>query len=150
MQLTKMNVGIIVIIAVITGLSFFITDGIVQYGIEAPEGYNNSFDTIRNTQSSLYQNINSTYGALQDVDSNTATGSSGSTDFLGFFFNAGYTAAQTATGSITSVNTMIDVAIGSSGLGEYGAILKNLFLAAILVVMVIGILLNFIIKSGRE
>jgi hypothetical protein len=144
-----MLIGNIIIIGIVTGLFIFISDGITQYGVTAPEGYNESFSKITNTQIDLINNLNATYDDLNNVDSST-TGSTGNTDFLGFFFNAGYTGARTATGSITGVNTMIDVAIGGLPLGSYGAVLKTLFLTAIVVVVIIGILLNFIIKSGRE
>ena len=148
MQLSKMLIGNIIVIAIVTGIFIFISDGINQYGVVAPDGYNESFVKIANTQQNLIDNINSTYDDLNNVESSTTGG--GSTDFLGFFFNSGYTAARTAIGSISGVNTMIDVAIGSLPLGNYGAILKVLFLGAIFIVMTIGILLNFIIKSGRE
>ena len=149
MQLSKIMIGNFVVIAIVVGLFTFISDGINQYGAVAPDGYNESFTKIANTQTDLLGNLNQTYDDLNNVDSST-TGGSGNTDFLGFFFSAGYTAARTATASISGTNTMIDVAIGSMPLGGYGQVLKSLFLLGILTVMVIGILLNFIIKSGRE
>ena len=149
MQLSKIIIGNLVIIAVVVGIFTFISDGINQYGVVAPDGYNESFTKIGDTQTDLLGTLNQTYDDLNNVDSSTTGGNSG-TDFLGFFFSAGYTAARTATGSISGTNTMIDVAIGSLPLGSYGGVLKSLFLLGILAVIVIGILLNFIIKSGRE
>lgn len=147
MQLSKIMIGMFVIIAIVTGLFTFISDGITRYGVTVPAGYNDSFAKITGTQSSLTSNINATYDDLNNIDSSN---SGGITDFLGFFFNAGYRAAKTATGSITGINTMVDVAIGSLPIGGYGATLKVLFMGGILVAIVIGILLNFVIKSGRE
>lgn len=149
MQLSKIIVGNLVIIAVVVGIFTFISDGINQYGAVAPDGYNESFTKIANTQTELLGNLNQTYEDLNNVDSSTTAGGS-NTDFLGFFFSAGYTAARTAIASISGTNTMVDVAIGSLPLGNYGQVLKSLFLMGILAVIVVGILLNFIIKSGRE
>jgi hypothetical protein len=149
MQLSKIIIGQLAIILVVIGLFYFISDGISSYSATPPSGYEDSFNRINSTFAELSTTINQTNDELGDID--TSGGILGSvTDFIGYFFNSGYKAAKVAALSYKGVNEMVDVSIGQMGLGSYGGLLKGVLLAMILVVFAIGILLNFIIKSGRE
>lgn len=149
-QLTKIIVGQLLVISVIMGIYLFLNAGINEYVSSPPAEYNESFLRIKGIYGNLSETLNKTNTELGDIDSSTGGVVDTVNDFLGFFFNAGYRAARVAGLSIGGINTMIDVALSEVALGSYGDLLKGLLLLGVIVVFVIGIFLNFIIKSGRE
>lgn len=148
LQLSNMILGMLLTIAVITGFSLWIADGVTQYSSSPPSGYNTSFARITEESTNLGKQLTNASKQLDTINSETQ--GNRVLDFLSFFFDAGYRAAQIAVLSIGSMNTFVDVAISETPLGEFGNLLKILAYAALLAVFIIGILLNFIIKSGRE
>lgn len=148
LQLSNMIIGLLITVAITMGFFVWLSDGITQYASTVPSDYNSSFLRIQGIYGNLSSNINQSYEELQDVSSQTE----GVTvvDFLSFFFNAGYRSAKIAALSITSMFSVGDAAVSVIPLGSYADLLKGLLFLGIIVIFAIGILLNFIIKSGRE
>jgi hypothetical protein len=148
LQLSSMIIGLLLTISLTAGLFIWLSNGITGYDASPPSGYNQSFLKIQDAYGDLSQNVNQTYNELQDISSET--GGNSVTDFLGFFFGAAYRSANIAAQTIGSMFSIGDSAVDSIPLGEYGNLLKGLLFLGIIVVFAIGILLNFVIKSGRE
>ena len=150
LQLSNIIIGMLLTVGVMLGYFAWISDGITQYGVNTPSEFNESFNTMYGVYGNLSLIINNTQQQLNTPDANSPQGFSQTFDFLGYFFNAGYRAAQTAMTAMGSMFAIVDVSISTSVLGSYGDIIKGLLLLGIIVIFIIGILLNYIIKSGRE
>lgn len=148
LQLSHMIIGMLVIIGIMMGYFYWITDAVNQYGIAQPSGANDSFYKINNTVSQIDTLLVNTSTELNQI--NSRNNNNIALDFISFFFDAGYRAAKVATLSIGSMNVFVDVAVDTAIPGTYGSLVKNLLLLGIIVIFVIGILMAFIIKSGRE
>lgn len=145
LQLSNMIIGMLFTVAIVSGFFIWISDGITQYSATAPTDYNQSFERVKNISAALEDDLRDTQSTL-----NNTKGNDNFLDYFGFLINAGYSAGKTAVNSITSMGELVDVAIEQSALGAYGDLLKSLILLTIITIFIIGILLNFILKSGRE
>lgn len=155
LRLSNMIIGMLLTVGVMMGLFAWMVDGVNNYGVNPPDDYNESFFKIQGVYGNLSENIGESYNQIQNISTNT--GSSGVVDFLGFFFSSGYRAAQTAVKSISSMFTLTDIAISETPISQnlpngtnYADLLKGLLWLGLVVVFSIGILLNYVIKSGRE
>lgn len=145
LQLSNMIIMMLITVAITSGFFIWISNGITQYSVTPPDGYNESFTRIQNIYTDIDNNLQETQTKL-----NNTQGNSNFIDYFGFIINAGLSAAKTTVGVMSSMGVLVEVAVDESALGAYGDLIRILFLIAIIVVFIVGILLNFIIKSGRE
>jgi hypothetical protein len=145
MQLSKIIIGSLLTVLVMAGLFIYFGSGITTYSSTIGSGFDNSsFVKIANISNKIGQTVNETESELN-------AGSSGSVlDFVGYFFNKGYQAAKVSIAVVEGEYILVNEALNIGVLGTYGTIIKSILTIAILVVFTIGILLAFIIKSGRE
>jgi hypothetical protein len=145
MQLSKIIIGTLAVNLIVVGFFFYIASGANTYTSISSTGYNNeSFIKI----GEVYKSINSTIQESESELNNTKSDSI--TDFLGYFFNKGYQAVKITLQVISSEYTLVDASVTNLPLGQFGAVVKSILIIMILVVFSVGLLLAFIIKSGRE
>lgn len=144
MQLSKIIIGLLATVLVVTGIFVFIADAVKEYAPTGlPSDYNASFVAISNSYADINDSLYRTNSSLQlDAGDN-------SNDFLGFIFNGVYKSAGIVTGSIGVTEVMMDAVIQSLGLGPYGTFLKVILSLMILTVIIVGIIMHFVTKSDR-
>lgn len=147
MKLSDIMIGLVFSIILFIGLFTFLTDGVIQYGVESnlPSEYNQSFIVIKGELDNINKTTSGIKAQLSDI-----TAQSGILDYLGFFFNAGYK-ALTGAGQITkSLFIITDESIEvTGGLGETGGFLKTGIYMSIIIIFFVGILMHAVIKSDR-
>lgn len=149
--LTKIIVSQLLVIIVITGAMLFMSDGIAQYSPSVPSTYNQSLIKIQNISDTINR-------AAQNASQKLRIDSSGndparSIDFLGFFFNAGYTAANAIKAGVESLRVFIDITVTEtplgSGDGAFGALVISVLGVGVVIILVVYLILHFVIKSDR-
>lgn len=144
MQLSKILIGQVLLVLVGSAFLFFLSEGITTYPDIIGNYDNSSLVRIQNTANEL-RNI--TQGATSELQQ--TQGPSGITDFLGFFFGAGYKAGISLIVGVELTDVLIDETVKNITAGSaYGEILKS-GLMMIVVIVIIAILLHFITKSDR-
>jgi hypothetical protein len=146
MELNKVLIGMSLVIVMLFGFLFFITEGVTQYNpSQIPTDYNTTFYDLRTDLASLEENANETDTGLNAIsgDSNFVA------DFIGFFFGQGYKAIKTFVTGLNLLNAVKDEVIDNTlGSSDLGSILKSQIIVIILII-VVSLLLHFIIKSDR-
>lgn len=145
-KLTDIIIGTLLVVAVLTGTFMFLSGGIQAY--TPNETYDNtSYARLSGVLGNISEQVNQTESELNTVNSEGSVLSQ-FTDYIGYIFNSGYRAAVIAGKSISGTNTLIDISFQEAKIGEYGTVLKNIVMLILVVVIVIGILLNYIIKPN--
>lgn len=67
-------------------------------------------------------------------------------DVIGAYFSSAYDSVKLTINSITSFESIMDVAIEDAGLGENTPIFKDVLVTIVLVLIIIGVLLSAIMK----
>lgn len=143
-ELSNIVLGLLFTVAFVTLYFSWIGDGITQYGVTPPSGYNESYYIVQGVYSNLSVKINQTYDQLQAINSDTG-GIAQVVDFLGFFFSSAYRAAQIAVRSVLAMFGLVDVSISNLPLGTNGAILKGLGLLGLTAIGVF-LLMKYVFK----
>jgi hypothetical protein len=145
MQLSKIMIGQVILVLVASGFLLFLSEGITTYPDIIGSYDNSSLVRIQGASARL---DNITRDVNEDLQE-TSGPSGGVSDFLGFFFSAGYKAGIAAITAVELNNILIDEFINNTiGGTAYGEILKA-GLGMMVIIVIIAILLHFITKSER-
>lgn len=145
-KLSTVISGMILFILVLTGIFTFLVDGIDKYQpVNIPSDYNDSFVKIQNQINDINSISNETENDLK-VDSSTNGGSS-ITDFLGFFFSAGYTGLQTMVATAKLNFVLINEGVNNiAGGTAYGNVLKSALMTLVMIFILIVVIMSIIFK----
>ena len=142
-RITNIMIGVVFVCLIVTGLMLFMAEGVNKY---SPSGYDNS--SMNKITQSLVEITNTTEETQKEIDK--ISGDGNIFDRIGAFFSSGYTAGKTVTDSYKTLDKMTDVAIDETvGVGSYGKTLKQTLPVIMLIIIFIGIILHFLIKSDR-
>lgn len=145
-QLSKMFIGVIFGVVLFLSMFYFLSDGIAAYNpVNVPANYNQTAVRFQNSLNDINQTIAGVQGELSDINAQ-----SGVTDFLGFFFSAGYKAIIGAGQISTTTASFIDDSVDVILPGRIGPLLKTGLYLSLLVIIFIGIILHAITKSDRN
>lgn len=144
-QLTGIIIGVILLALMVTGIGIMTGDVVDKYSVT---GYNNtSLETIKNTYNDIDNITNETKAKIEELENKE-----GILNTLDAFFTQGYSAIRITKRSVESIDTIISSATevdNTPGLGTISSYLRNYFMTIVIVIVFIGLLLAFIIKSDR-
>ena len=146
-QLSKILVGQLILIIIACGFLFFISDGVAKYNPIVPDGYNKTFVKFQDNLNNISSSIGNT---KEDLKVNTNGGFFGSnpiTDFVGYFFNAGYKAMKTVTAIVELNFDLINDAVDNAFPGAFGNIVRVAASIIILIVILVTILMRTVTKG---
>lgn len=146
MQLSKIIIGQLLLVIVAAGFLVFISDGVSKYSVTVPAGYNETLLKFQNNLNNISNSIGTTRDNL-NVNTNGGLGINSITDFVGYFFNAGYKAMKTVTAVVELNFDLIDVVVDNAFPGTFGDIVRVVFVIIILVVIMIAILMRTLTKG---
>lgn len=144
--LSTIIIGQLLLLVIMSGIFMFFVDGINSYGpTNLPSGYNSSFIKIQNQLSNFTNLLNRTEVKL--AVRSDASFINTISDFLGFFFNAGYQGLQIASESLKLNYLLVtEGADAVTGGTEYGHLLKSVGTLMIIVIILLGIIMTIIFK----
>lgn len=144
-QLTQIIVGVVLLALMVTGIGIFIGDAVDKYSVT---GYNNtSLENIKSTYDDIDNITNETKARIEELESNP-----GILNTLDAFFTQGYSAIRITKRSVESFDTIITTSTeldNTPGLGTMSSFLRSYFMTIVIIIIFIGLLLAFIIKSDR-
>jgi hypothetical protein len=128
----------------VTGFGLFLGGVSVSYGTDAlSSNLTSVFISESNTTLSLVERSKDQMLAVEESESTLF-------DRIGAFFRGGYDAVKLLFNSFGSISRLIVSSLGElSFLGGFGNYLGTILTSIVLVVIIVGILLNFLIKSDR-
>lgn len=144
MKLHEIIIGQILVIAVVSAVFLFMSDGITQYNPTVPSDYNDTFTTIMGVIDNINETASQTRDQLTSINSQ-----SGLTDYLGFFFSATYNTLKLIVKVPLSMFTFVDEGLTELPMGSYSSLLKSYLYVAIIIFVFVGIIMHAIIKSDR-
>ena len=143
-RITNIMIGVVLVSLILTSMMLFMSEGVNKY---SPEGYN---DTAMTRITESFKNISDTAEETQEKIDQVSGDDKNIFDRIGAFFSGGYVAGKTVADSYSTLDTMTDVAIDETvGVGGFGATLKSTIPVIMLIIIFIGIILHFLIKSDR-
>ena len=144
-QFSNILVGMVLMAAIVSGLLIFVADGATKYG--KTDFDNSSMVKVVAT----YNEINKTSTAVKDSLLTVTTSQASIVDKVGAFFEGGYNGAKLLLQSFGSIFTVGDAVIGDASplLGSYGNLLKGFLATIVIIIIAIGIVMHFLIKSDR-
>ena len=143
-RLTNIMISVILLALVVTGIGTFMGGLAVQYRND--DALNETFvqvfvDESEDTEA-LLSDAREKMFEIQD--------DSGVLDRLASFFRGGYDAAKSLFNSFTSITRLINHSVREIPfLGGFGATLATTLTSIALIILLVGILLHFLIKSDR-
>lgn len=143
-RLTNIIISVLVLALVVTGISTFMGGLATQY--RSDDNLNETFVEVFVNESSKTENL------MDDAKSDmlTVEDDTGVLDRLASFFRGGYDAAKALFNSFSSITRLINHSIKEIPfLGSFGAVLTSTLTSIALVILLVGILLHFLIKSDR-
>lgn len=142
-QLSNIIISIVLLGLVMTGIGLFVGDAAVKYSQESlDDGFVNVFINESSKTSDLMSEAQEKMLTVED--------DAGVLDRLASFFRGGYDAAKVLFNSFTSFGRMINTGVNNIPfLGGFGTVLSTSLVAIVLIILLVGILLNFLIKSDK-
>lgn len=144
MKLHEIMIGMVMTVAIVTGMFIFISDGVVQYNPVIPSDWNRSFVAMQG----VIDDINQTTSEMRDGLTSIET-KSGETDYLGAFFNNAYNSIKLAITVPLGAMTMVDAGLSELPLGAFGIPLKTYLYTSLIILVFVGILMHAVVKSDR-
>lgn len=144
-QLSNIIIGVLIIGLFVTAIGIFVGDISLKYNVENVE--TKPFMQVFINESRITRDLmEETQTQLLQVEADEQS----VFDRIGAFFRGGYDAVKLLFNNFGSLSRMVNVGVSEIGfLGGFGKVLSSTLTAIILVVLAIGLLLNFLIKSDR-
>lgn len=143
-RLTNIIISILLLALVVTGMSTFMGGLGTKY--RSDDNINETFVQVFVNESSKTEDL------MVEAEQKmlTVEDDSGVLDRLASFFRGGYDAAKALFNSFGSITRLINHSIKEIPfLGGFGSVLTSTLTSIALVILLVGILLHFLIKSDR-
>jgi len=143
-KITNILIGVLIVSLMLTGIMSFMSEGVNKY---SPTGYNGS----------RLNNISEKFEAIHNISERTKSKLENATaddsnifEKFSAFVSGGWSALLITGESFDTLNEMADLSIDEVGvLGNFGTTLKIIVPIIILIIIFIGILAHFLLKSDR-
>lgn len=143
-RLTNIIISVLLLALVVTGMSNFLGGLSTQY--RSDDNLNDTFTQVFVNESAKTEELMSE----AEKQMLTVEDDSGVLDRLASFFRGGYDAAKALFNSFSSITRIINHSIREIPfLGGFGSVLNSTLTSIALVILLVGILLHFLIKSDR-
>lgn len=144
-QLSNILISLVLVGLFISGMSIFLGNVSVNYSNDEdlPDDFIDTFKDESSKTTDLMDGAREEMLRVQDDESSLF-------DRIGAFFRGGYDAAKGLFNSVDIFSRLITRGVGELDfLGSFGKTLSSSLGAIVLIVLIVGILLNFLIKSDK-
>lgn len=144
-QLSNIIIGVLLVGLISSGIGIFLGNVALNYSTKDVE-QETFMQVFINESAKTRDLMEETEEKLLQVEEDDSS----VFDRIGAFFRGGYDAVKLLFRNFTSLSRIVNTGVSEIGfLGAFGNILSSTIIAIILVVLAIGLLLNFLIKSDR-
>lgn len=136
--MTDFIIGLLLVSTIVAILALFMANMNTNYNV--PNYDNSSLET--------YNQLNELENLSRSIEKNeSGIVGGGFTDILGEYFTSGYKVLKLTKASFSTFNKMSDAAIDDARLGAAGQYIKTFIGAALLILIVLGIIVKALVKS---